>query len=299
MRKIFLPLFVFIIVLSHAQDYPRETEGVILKYTLYQTSLKTGDKGLIRIKVAETLTSSESGTLSIKNNEWFFIEDIKINHDENEILIWFIPLDPSISHFPDFTIQNKTYSGIPLSVKSQLGNLNTLNFLGGKILLPWTMLLFAAGFTLLVLVLVLIYFSIKVIPKKIRKSIILKNKTFRRKRLLKKMLKMCSRLSKYKIEDYIKRFIRLLKEYLEIATSKKTICFTTGEIITTFPHAPSKELIFMDSVRFGDAAANPDIITEASGAVYNFALMFEENKEDVMLKNTEEVPIEITGREKI
>ncbi|MCL2480123.1 MAG: hypothetical protein FWF38_00270 [Spirochaetaceae bacterium] len=274
MRKIFLFLFI-LTALSLSQSFSQESRGTILSYTLNPTPLKTGDKGFIRIKLANDLISSDRGTISIKNNQWFHVEDIKINHEENEILIWFVPLDPALSTFPDFIIGDKIYSGIPLSVKSRLGNSNSLNLLGGKVFLPWTRLLFAAGFTLLVLFLFLFYYVIKIVPRKIRKTVILKSNTFKRKHLLRKMSKMILRLSKYEKTDYIKRFVKLLKEYLEIATSKKTTCFTTKEIIAAFPEAPSKELVFLDFIRFGNGAVDSKIITEASGTVYDFALMLE------------------------
>ncbi|MCL2294918.1 MAG: hypothetical protein FWC36_08655 [Spirochaetes bacterium] len=279
MRRIFLFLFVFIfIALSYSQDskvYPIRY-GTILNYTLNPTTLRTGEKGFIRIRLADNITSSDRGAITVKNNQWFFIEDIKINHNRNEIFIWFIPLDPSVSFFPDFIIEERIYSGIPLVIESRLGNVSTLNPLGGKLLLPWTKLLFAAGFTLLVIFLFLCYYAIKVAPKKIRKTVVLKTNAFKRKYLLRKMSRLASRLSQYEKADYTKRFIQLLKEYLEIATSKKTTCFTTKEIVTAFPEAPSKELVFLDSVRFGNAAADSQVITETSEAVYSFALQLEE-----------------------
>ena len=286
MKKIFL--FIILTALYHPnlshsqdqspdnpQDQPKETKGTILRYKVNPGLLGTGEKGVIRIKLAEDITSSDSSAMSIKNNQWFHIDDVKINNVENEILVWFIPLDPSVSAFPDFKIENKIYSGIPLSVRSKLGNVNSLNLLGGKVFLPWTKLIFAAGFTLLVLFLFLFYYVVKIVPKRIRKKVIIESNAFKRKRLLKKMAKMILRLRKYEKTEYIKRFIKLLKEYLEIATSKKITCFTTNEIITEFPEAPSKELVFLDFIRFGDSEADPQIITEVSGTVYDFALMLE------------------------
>ncbi|MCL2706168.1 MAG: hypothetical protein FWE72_08180 [Spirochaetaceae bacterium] len=274
MRKIFLLLFI-LTTISLSQSYSQASRGTVLSYTVNPASIGTGEKGFTRIKLADDLVSSDRETISIKNNQWFYVEEIKINHEENEILIWFMPLDPSLSAFPDFEIGDKIYSGIPLSVKSKLGNTNSLAVLGGKVLLPWTKLLFAAGFTLLVLFLFLFYYVIKIVPKKIRKTVFLQSNTFKRKRLLKKMSKMIFRLSKYEKTDYIKRFIKLLKEYLEIATSKKTTCFTTGEIITAYPKAPSQELVFLDFVRFGNGIADSKIISEASTTIYDFALMYE------------------------
>jgi len=274
MRKIFLFIFIFT-VLSHFQSFSQESKGTVLSYTLNPTSLKTGEKGFIRIKLADNLKSSDRETISIGNNQWFHIDDIKINHEENEILIWFIPLDSSISGFPEFKIEDKIYSGIPLFVKSRLGNLNSLNLLGGKVLLPWTRFIFAAIFALFISFLFLFYYVIKIVPKKLRKTAILGSSAFKRKRLLKRMSRMILRLGKYEKADYIKRFIKLLKEYLEIATSKKTTCFTTKEIITTFPEAPSKELVFFDFIRFGNNTVDSKIISEASGTVYDFALMLE------------------------
>ena len=272
MKKIFLFLFIFILIaFSYSQEI--KPRGTILSYSLSPTSLRTGEKGFIRIKLADNI--SGSAAISVKNNQWFYIDDIKINHSENEIFIWFMPLDPALSFFPDFVIEDKVYSGIPLSIKSRLGDLNTLNHLEGKLLLPWTKLLFAACFTLLVLFLFLCYYGIKVLPKKIRKTAVLKNNAFKRKRLLKKMSKMTYGLNQYEKADYIKRFIKLLKEYLEIATGKKATCFTTTEITTAFPSAPFKELFFLDSVRFGNIDADSEIITEASGSVYDFAILLE------------------------
>ena len=327
MKKIFLLLFIFIIItISHSQEKDslesgasresfqenkeaksqeiksQKKKGFILKYTLIPTTIKTGEKGFIRIKLADNLASLDTKTISIKNNQWFHIDDIKINHDEDEILIWYIPLDSTISSFPDFSIGDRIYSGIPLSVKSRLGNLNKINQLGDKLLLPWTKLLFAAGFALLVLVLFLFYYLIKIVPQKIRKKIILNSNSFKRKQLLKKMSKMASRLNhlnnanqsnqssssslsrsnqsnrKEKTDyiEYIKRFIKLLKNYLEIASGKNATCFTAKEIAATFPEAPLKELIFMDSVRFGNVNTDSKIVAEASGVVYAFALKFEE-----------------------
>ena len=304
MKKIFLLLFVFI-SLSHAQESnrPQESKGTILSYKLNPGSLKTGEKGFVRIKLADDLISSDKRTISIKNNKWFHIDDIKINHEENEILVWFMPLDSSLSAFPDFKIEDRIYSGIPLSVKSALGNSSSINLPNGKLLLPWTKLLFAAGFTLLVLFLFSFYYVFKIVPQKIKKEVIFRSNAFKRKRLLKKMFKMNSLQEKSKKPDYIKRFIKLLKEYLEIAAAINTppacagvqvdynmiseeflldggrinpTCFTTKEIAAAFPGAPLKELVFFDSVRFGNAEANHQTISEASETIYNFALMIEE-----------------------
>jgi len=260
---------------EHESQSPQKSRGTVLRYRLHPTLLKTGEKGFIRIRVADNLTSSDIRRISINNNQWFHINNIEINHSENEILVWFIPFDPAITSFPEFEIGDKIYSGIPISVQSRLGNVNTLNPLGGKVLLPWTRVLFGGVFTLLVIFLFLLYYAIKVVPKKLRKTVALKSNAFKRKFLLRKMSRMIPRLNKYEKTDYIKRFIKLLKEYLEITTSKKTTCFTTREIITAFPEAPCKELIFMDSVRFGNSSADSETITETSGTVYNFALMFE------------------------
>jgi len=289
MRKVVLFVFIFsalalfqsntqLYAQPHEQSYEQESIGTVLSYRINPASPKTGEKSFIRIKIADNLASSDTSVISIKNDQWLHIDDIRINHNENEILIWFIPLDPATAFFPEFMIEDKTYSGISLPVQSRLGNEPLLNPLGEKVLLPWTRVLFAGLFTLLVLVLFLIYYAIKVVPGKIRKTVVLKTNAFKRKSLLRKMAKMVSSSSRYEKTDYIKRFIRLLKEYLEIATRKKTTCFTTGEIITAFPQSPSGELILMDTVRFGNSSdyTDPEIITKASGAVYSFALMLEE-----------------------
>jgi len=284
MKKIFLLVFIFSALALfqsntqlHAQSHEQESIGTVLSHRLNPGSPKTGERSFIRIKVADNLPSADTGAILIKNDQWLHIDDIRINHNENEILIWFIPFDPGIVFFPEFIIEAKIYSGIPLPVQSMLGNEISLNLLGEKVLLPWTRVLFAGIFTLLVLVLFLIYYVIKVVPKKIRKTVISKTNVFKRKSLLKKMAKMISISDRYEKTDYIKKFIKLLKEYLEIATQKKTTCFTTGEIITAFPQSPSKELIFMDTVRFGNPSdyTAPEV-TGASGTVYSFALMLEQ-----------------------
>ncbi len=275
MKKIFLLLFIFILItFSYSQNM--ESKGTIVSYTLNPPALKTGEKGFARIRIAENFALPESRKFSIRNNQWFHIDDIKINYEENEILVWFMPLDPSITAFPDFKIQNKLYSGIPLTVKSQLGNVNLISLLDEKLLLPWTKLLFAACFTLLILFLSLCYYIVKVVPENIRKTFILKNAVFKRKQLLKKITKLTNKIKLYEQADYIKQLLKLLKQYLEIVTDKKATCFTTGEMIKEFPDAPSKELLFLDSVRFGNSSADSGTIAEASGSVYNFALMFEE-----------------------
>ncbi|MDX9801293.1 MAG: hypothetical protein RBT69_08165 [Spirochaetia bacterium] len=288
MRKI-LTLFIFFTAISASASEPGKFSSAIFSPSL----IKTGMKCFVRISVSDNLDQSDSGEITIASSKWFHLIDIKVNYDENEILLWFIPLDPSITWLPEIRAGKFVYSGIPVSIESVLTEESTINPSGGMVLLPGTRMLFAFIAAVFILTVFLLYLLFSKLPGRIIKIINSKKKERRRKELLFILKSIAENLSKgpgsggKKADiDIAGKIVKSLREFLELATEKKITCFTTAEIVDAAanPPAPADELFFLDYLRFSPLSSVssgiqvvPDEakLAEAAEKIYSFAVLID------------------------
>ena len=182
MRSI-LTVFIFFIAFSAGALEP----GRFTEADYNPDVLKTGMKCFVRISVSDDLDISDAGDVSIENSKWFHLLDIRVNYDEDEILLWFIPLDPSMAYLPQIRAGKYIYPHIPVSVESVLTDQNLSDPgtpAGVMLLLPGTRMLFAFMAAVFISVLFLSLLILKKLPGKIIKILNLRKQGNRRKELL-------------------------------------------------------------------------------------------------------------------
>ncbi len=277
MRKILTVFVFFIAVSAGALESGRFTEAV------YNPAvIKTGMKCFVRISVSDDLDKSDAGAVSIENNKWFHLLDIRVNYDEEEILLWFIPLDPSIAYLPEIRAGKYIYSHIPVSIESALTDQNPDdpgNPSGVMLLLPGTRMLFAFMAALFISALFLSLLIIKKLPGKLIKILNLKKQGNRRKELLLILESIADNPYAASLRDKAGdgktaagvvsgKIVKSLKEFLEIVTEKKITCLTTEEIVKIIEHPPADELLFLDAIRFspGSSACSDGFFEKNEGA---------------------------------
>ncbi len=265
-------LAAFLILLAAAASIAQEESKASARADYSPLVLKAGEKCFVRIKMNDDISLPDDGPLSVDENPWFYITDLKVNYAEDEVLIWFVPLDPSLSFLPAVRAGNKVYSGIPVSVMSRLDEGSVFTFPGGRLLLPGTRLLFAALAAIVILALFTAWYLLARLPGKIRDFIFLKTGESEKKKLLSRMAFLASSPDRYGSAELSGLIASCLKEYLEIITGERVTCFTTSEVIAASGGKLSGELVFFDSVRFGNIRPDTETIKKSAEKIYDYAV---------------------------
>jgi len=285
MRSI-LTVFIFFIAFSAGALEP----GRFTEADYNPDVLKTGMKCFVRISVSDDLDISDAGDISIENSKWFHLLDIRVNYDEDEILLWFIPLDPSMAYLPQIRAGKYIYPHIPVSIESVLTDQNLSDPgtpAGVMLLLPGTRMLFAFMAAVFISVLFLSLLILKKLPGKIIKILNLRKQGNRRKELLlileriadnpyEAVLRDKAGMGKTAAGVVSGKIAKSLKEFLEIVTEKRITCLTTEEIVKVIEHPPADELFFLDTLRFSPlSSASPGGFFEKNEGPDSFRISVE------------------------
>ena len=228
MRKL---LLIILVLLSSyiAADAFSGFEFESVKYE--PEKIQTGDHVFCRIKLAgKKLTPEDAEKIRAEKHISFELTDIKLNISSNEILIWFIPFNPSEKYLPAVKGSSFIIDNIPVEITGYAGPGDTAPEPPGAVLLPGTRLFFGFVFFLIILFFFLIYCFTRYFYKPVKGGISGFLREMEIRKILSEIRSMKTDHSADDPEQFFSRLSRLFSRYLEKRLNSPYKPLTSSEI---------------------------------------------------------------------